>query len=1671
MFLLFSLSLFFSLFNQIYLERVHPDNYKWFDNPYENDIESQTEDYNNIIEAVAVQEYDDYYKGVYYKNGLCCYRTNHNSNFYSCSSNYKTLTDYAKLTNINDTNLKKLHYNGCKSSRDEINILFYYKRNIPDALVTVKIRLTNEYQEPLKFYLGTCNRYIENENNEYICSSVKALDTYIIPNNSIAIYTLKIDENYYYLQSEDFKIKHANTYYKFNNYIFIQLFYNKTTPLIMNSYIVTVDLKRYVLSLSGNPRNLCDNQGCINNYCYSSTQYYAHCDHYYYNYGEQRCDYWGCIPGSFCDSSSNICKECDFKCKGCSQDSKTCTSCYITSKYPLYKYHHRSSQSLTCPFEFYPLNKAESNSFDVPIPLSHRMTFEFWIYIHDPKYLSAQDAQPSLSSFILQDFFTISLHQNIHDSNSSFFVLIPFEFFYPFDKNYILMDDLYNKYFKSFSGIQYVQLEIKDIASKWIYIRGGISYPHQKMFINEKEIDLNPFPLYYQNDKTNHQFLMRKFYRRFDTTLFKIQGFQYLTTDVYVRNFNLYSEYMYNHINYPNYYNLHEIPNISIYPQLIFSIPFTEVEVDSDKLEIIYKIYDFSDQLNEFSNSNSIITTIRSKLIRDHLAPSKNFYRLNFLNYQSQRFITTDLGSAANFLCKPQEKKRYCFEDGQPYICYSDNQLMPLYEKKIISDNLTNSTVENNINEPIENTVDEPRKDFSFCVSNCIQNDENGTEHKFMRLPNIKKNTLKNDICGYECDSSTVDNCPSYYSNNIHTFSCKKNNDEKLYSYFYHCLNDKEYPNEESALQFSGTLNTKSIYFPFNQDLSNFYIEMWFHPDLLTQEELPTKTKYFFSTNNHHMYFDLTTQQLMLKAYNENGFFSTYKLNQKINYFGWNHFIFYLYEESIKNILYTKFSLSLANNFIYIGLIEGKSTANKICFCNKDENCCDRLNGVTWMDLFIRDIKIWDANFVQFYTINEYNKFNYIIPGGLIQLYNLTAASIDQNIIIDYIHPTDINYRATFPFDYEGTNPDGDMNYNIGWNFNWNDINYPKFIVSTKILRNMNRVQIIDTKNCYEGCLKCYGINKYSCFACQPGYALIGSTCIKTIDGSSIYYYLNPLNKNEDTDIISDLELDFASLNLINYATITLHFYIKIYGFTQEQIDSYKNGETELFKLITLSEESQFILYYNQKSDTILLKLGEKIQYSYKDIFSRFGKWIPISISAYRSDDLNFRPNFNSMTFDNILLPYLGFDENNLYEYFPIETFKISKYLIAHFADVTLYDLFIINAYGYAQHKYSENSKFNENSDISRNKIIIKTFKMFYASRKKISDTTNITENFTQIINESDLNNSDYLTNGNNSNEYIQENENNKYCISPDDVENYSEIEKMIECKIDYLPYLDQKCKDNELSGYQLPNVEPLCIPSASKCENIEQVTINMLSNCDYLYASCDTKSLNSINNLIYTYSPKNSPEDKYIICGNALGLDLARFEPGEVQNIKSPVEEFKMEFWFLSQSYVNNHFNSIIVEWTDHIKIEVFYNSITSKFGAKCIPMNDEDNIMEFEYIEESNEQNQWRYIVCGVNAKNNKAYMTNLMVENREEVIFHSSIDLTEEKTTLKISENSITNYGVTYLKELRLWECYDCSSDKAFVKYSRDDPYKIIIKVFLNLMFLANLSLRLTLVDTVY
>ena len=1666
------------LFDIIFSLRTSFNDYKPLDNPYEDDISSSTEAYHHIITSFSAAGYIDYYKGIYYKKYLCCSWGYTDYGHYRCLhtiGSYQTIENYTQLNNINETNLKELLHYGCSPVEEEghLNILFDYQRYTNDSIVSIQIRMTNTDPEPVEFNLAICTKHTGSYRDKK-CSEFKAIDSYIIPNNSFIIYTFKLDQNSWYVQNDNFTIPHNDPAVKFDFTKPILLYINPENEkkIYINSYIVSVNLRRYILSLGGHAHNYCNNYGCLTSYSCTPSGADIKYGCVIPSYDDALitdCSLRGCIPGAYCNRD-NTCIECDQQCRTCEADKMKCISCYSNAIYPQWKYYRDNPYKTgQCIFEFYPLNKVEKMDIEVPIPLSYRLTFEFWIYIHDPTYLTNEDLTQSLSSFVLKDFFTFSLHQNSSDYNSVIFLLTPFEYFYPFKNDYTIMGDYYDKYLKAYPSLQYLKLEVKNITSRWFYIRGGFSYVHNKIFINNEEKVLKFLPVFKDDDMTNYRFLMRKFYRRYDYTTLKIQGFQYINTDVYVRNLNFYSDYMFNGINNPNYFNLHEIDDILTYPQLLFSIPFTNVTVESVKLQVKFNFYDYSGQFNDITNADEqnkvIIKELQGVLVRGYLAPTKNFYRLNLLSFANKEYTSTDIqrDKYADIECLSNENKEYCYDDGQPYICKHGFNLIEKYKDLNTTNIGSNTDITNEDNngnseeegQEIETTIifEEPRKNYSFCVSECIQEDSDGNRHEFMRLPNIKRNQktktkIDNDICTYECNSSLVENCPISQNIELKDFKCREN--ESFYSYFYQCLDSKEYPPNESGLQFSGTMNTKSIYFPMNQDLYNFYIEIWFHPDLLTQEDKPLYTKYFFATNNHHMYYDIKTQQFMLKVYNDKGTASTFNLNQKIYYFGWNHLIFYSHENVVKNVILTTFTVSVANNLIDVGTIEGRSTANKICFCNEDLNCCDRLSKITWMDMFIKEIKVWDSNFAQYYTMNDIDKYKYIIPGGLLQMYNLSASSIDQNKIIDTRHPDDPSYNAIFPYNDEEINPDNDMNFNIGWNFSWNDIFYPKYIVSAKILKDFARVEIYETRLCYEGCLKCFGYNKFSCYSCQPGYALNGATCTKTSDNIGIYYYINPLKPINETDTIEDLELDFASLNLSDYTTITLHFYIKVYGFIQERIDLYKNDGNKLFKLITFSEEKQFILYYNIEDDVVILNLNGKTQFSYKGLLAKFGSWIPISISAFRSDDLNFRKNFNSMTFDNILLPYLGFDENKLYEYFPIETFKISKYLIAHFADITLYDLFIINAYGYAQHKYSENSKFNENSDISRNKIIIKTFKMFVTEKELNNDEQNL--------------DSTYSTSEEDSTNSISEDDSPKMnnlfnkCISPEDILNPDEIMQKVTCKEDYLPYLDQKCKDDELVQFQTSNLPAACITSASKCENIEQVTLNMLSNCDYLYATCDTKSLNSINNLIYSYTPKNTPNDFYIICGNAHGLDLARFEPGEIKNITSPTKEFKMEFWFLSQSYVDNHFKSITLEWTDHIKIEVFYNSESGKYGAKCIPMNDEDNIMEFEYIEASNDQNRWRYIVCGVNAETKKAYMTNLMVENRAESTFNPTIDLTNELTTLKLQENSDTNYGVTYLKELRLWECYDCSSDKAFVKYSRDDP-KIIIKVFLNLMFMFN------------
>ena len=90
---------------------------------------------------------------------------------------------------------------------------------------------------------------------------------------------------------------------------------------------------------------------------------------------------------------------------------------------------------------------------------------------------------------------------------------------------------------------------------------------------------------------------------------------------------------------------------------------------------------------------------------------------------------------------------------------------------------------------------------------------------------------------------------------------------------------------------------------------------------------------------------------------------------------------------------------------------------------------------------------------------------------------------------------------------------------------------------------------------------------------------------------------------------------------------------------------------------------------------------------------------------------------------------------------------------------------------------------------------------------------------------------------------------------------------------------------------------------------------------------------------------------------------------------------------------------------------------------------------------IELGKKSNLWYYVVCGVNAASGKMYLTKT---NRviDEIEFESSNSIPLGTVTLSIKDNSKKGYGFTHLRELRLWNCYDCSPGFRNFKCSAND-----------------------------
>ena len=1676
--------------------KILPGEYLDYDNYFEDENINPLERYHYITAAfVANSNYIDEYSGVFYsKMRGCAYYTNY---YEYVSQNYKKIYDKILPEYKEKTKLHGLIKYGCTSYNStyyrKINFPIIQKREDSNPRYSVTFRLANIFEWDINITIAICSSYSS------FSSCVNFTDLYI-PSFGFLKYQIKWGNNYVSFRGED-DFDYITNNYNINHVSYIVIYNIDQIPeeeinlvpipyMYVTSILHQAELFINKLSLTGNRMNFCENVGCTStNSFYTCLNSYSANDNLFCNteYKKEFCSLKSCVPGSFCNTKDNLylCTQCDIRCNTCADEKpNNCTSCYNTAISPEWHSYVQYKENHSCTHEYIAFNNFENFEIEIPLILNYRGTVEFWMFIVNTKTMTDENLIHSYSAFIFKNFFTIVINHNINNIEDVDISFLPLENIYPYHLNISNYNNYYTLYENFYPSFQKVTKSFKEVSSKWFYVRVGFSYTHRKMYVNENETEIQ-YPNFYQNYKKTYQSFMRNFYRKNEKGILRVQAFQHLNTDIYIRNFNCYADYLNISINNPNYYNIHKLSLLQI-PNLLFSIPFNDIIIASDSNKANFTLYDYSNQFNYDNNDihNQVIKTDEEIiLIPKNLIPSKNFRRMKFLD-PNKYYTSIDLDSSTDYNCSISEGLSICYDHNTPFICneyhnliysinysviinipeieeyeeflyYEENEIDE-YENDIFDENdeieydeneydeNEDEEMGNEINNKIEEENDiknEKKQKDDFipeylheikCVQSCKYPNLNDTNDiKFMRLPSIKINQNLNtpfssDICNYECDSK-VDICPTDIDSNknkkeeMQKFKCLNN----YTTLFYQCLNKNEYQIKNSGLQFSSTYKTKSMYFPliknYQSPISNYVIEMWFHPDMLTQKNPPLIKQFILMTDTLQIYFDIESQEYVLKSTTDESM-SINKLGLNIYYYGWNHLILISKTIQLKEKPYTQFDLSLTNIFNNITIEKGINSISKICFCNIDELCCGSESNVSWLDMFIKEIKFWDARLINSNSIFDFNKFSYITHGGLLQWYVLTVDYLNNNNIKSRI---DSSYVVTFPYDEMFLNPHGDQNFNYGFNFNWNDINYPYFIKEITVNNDKKMINIVDKDKCYEGCSKCYGKTKHNCYECKANYSLKGATCTLTSNNDGYFYYINPLTSGEE------LELNFIDLNLDSYPGLTVFFYMKLYGFTKAQINNYKYNHISIFDIIYFNNDKTFKLSYDFEEESLKLILNDNVKFKYKSFIDNLGTWVPISIAAYRSFDETFHKNFNAMTVKTTPLEYYFSDySNKIYEKLIFETFKISKMMIGHICDVTLFKSFIINALGYASHKDNPNSIFSNLNEDGLN-IIIKTFPLKYKKEPiKVYDEE---KNEVKIQSWPTttlhcLGETSYIENDNNN------------------------IKTKAKCVEDYLTYTDQNCNDLEFVKLNTDSTPPTCVENASKCENINQI-LSITNNCDYLYTTCDNWSVNSIKNLIFLY--EKSTNINYIRCGNAFGLDVARFKENSVPNILSPINEFKMEFWFLSQSYVGNNFEELSINWDNHLKIIASYDRILNQYSIKCYGLNSEDNEASFSYNLNIDNNNKWRYVVCGVNIQKNEMYTTDLDRQNQGPNYRKSLITInipSNDLTTLTIKESSPTNFGVTYIKELRLWDCYDCSSDKAFVIYNKDDDFfKNVIHYF--------------------
>lgn len=220
---------------------------------------------------------------------------------------------------------------------------------------------------------------------------------------------------------------------------------------------------------------------------------------------------------------------------------------------------------------------------------------------------------------------------------------------------------------------------------------------------------------------------------------------------------------------------------------------------------------------------------------------------------------------------------------------------------------------------------------------------------------------------------------------------------------------------------------------------------------------------------------------------------------------------------------------------------------------------------------------------------------------------------------------------------------------------------------------------------------------------------------------------------------------------------------------------------------------------------------------------------------------------------------------------------------------------------------------------------------------------------------------------------------------------------------------------------------------------------------CNLRYITCDNKDPLDVDYLLYL-----NTEENFISCGNHNGMDLARYDDFEIPEITNLQESFKMEFWFYTQSYVNYNFAKLTVTWDFHIKIQPYYDSGDGTFYVNCYPIPDNstplnDGPGSSAILGVAVSPPGWIYVNCGVNYTDKLFYVSNGYFPGSSSFTSKNTIP-SDDTVSMYISEDSPASYGITYIRQMRLWNCYDCQLGLALAAYDYKEPlFDLVVHVF--------------------